>query len=163
MNATTNLLYVGDNAQDKQYKSILSFDTSSLPDNAEIKNIQLKFKVQGFIGGNPFIPTKKLGNLLVDISQFYFGTGPELEVIDFESVSSMDKVGVLKSMPNAGWYTITLKDTAYPFISLDGTTQLRLRFKKDDNDDTGADYLKIFSGDAGENKCPQLIIEYYVP
>jgi len=44
-----------------------------------------------------------------------------------------------------------------------GQPQLRLRFKKDDNDDTGADYLKIFSGDAGESKCPRLIVEYSIP
>jgi len=67
---------------------------------------------------------------LQEIVQFYFGTGPELEVIDFESLSSMDKVGVLKSLPNAGWYTITLKDLAYPFISLDGTTPTSFTIQK---------------------------------
>jgi len=46
---------------------------------------------------------------------------------------------------------------------LDGITQIRLRFQKDDNDDAGADYLKIYSGDAPAVSRPQLIVEYYVP
>jgi hypothetical protein len=44
-----------------------------------------------------------------------------------------------------------------------GATQFRLRFKKDDNNDFGADFLKIFSGDADEADHLQLIVEYYVP
>jgi len=42
-------------------------------------------------------------------------------------------------------------------------THFRLRFTKDDNNDFGADYLKIFSGNALEADRPQLIIEYYIP
>ena len=49
-------------------------------------------------------------------------------------------------------------------INLTGTTQFRLYFTKDDNDDNGADYMKFFSGNyATATARPTLIIEYYVP
>jgi len=162
LNSTATLLYVGDDAQDKQYKSFLSFDTSGLPDNATITKVQLKFNIKAFIGGNMFTPTKTLGNLLMDILSPFYGTSADLELVDFQSTLGQKNVGVLASVPAKGWYTVTLKDTAFPFIDPAGTTQFRLRFKKDDNDDLGADYLKIYSGDAGDVNSPQLIVEYYV-
>jgi hypothetical protein len=161
MNSTATLLYIGDNAQDKQYRSFLSFDTSSLPEDASITKVQLKIKVQGFAGGNMFKPTKTHGNLLMDIRNPYFGANADLEITDFQIGGDLNSSGVLKSAPSAGWYTVTLKTTSFPFVNLTGTTQFRLRFQKDDNDDLGADYLKIYSGDAGAADHPQLIIEYY--
>ncbi len=44
------------------------------------------------------------------------------------------------------------------------TTQFHLRFVKDDNNDFGADFMKIYSGNALlEADRPQLIIRYYAP
>jgi len=160
-NAT--LLYVGDNAQDRQYKSILSFNTANLPDNAVITKVQVKINVQGFIGGNMFTSTKTLGNLLMDINNPYFGSSASGVVSDFQAVASQNSVGVLSSVPGVGWRTVTLKNIAWQYINLTGTTQLRLRFTKDDNDDLNNDYIKIYSGDAGATNRPQLIVEYYVP
>jgi len=159
LNNTATLLYVGDDAQDKQYKSILSFDTSSLPNNAKVKSVKLKIKVQGFVGGNMFTPTKTLGNLLVDISKTGFGANANLALADFQSAASGNAMGVLGSA-STGWQTITLKSAAYDFVNLTGKTQFRLRFQKDDNDDAGADYLKIYSGNAPAASRPQLIVEY---
>jgi hypothetical protein len=42
-------------------------------------------------------------------------------------------------------------------------TQIRLSFKLDDNNNTIANYLKLYSGNAPAASRPQLIIEYYVP
>jgi len=163
-NSTATLSYVGDGTQDKQYKSILSFDTSSLPENAVVTNIQLKINVQGFVGGNMFTPNKILGNLLVDICNPYFGSSAGLVVSDFQSnVGCKNSIGALGSVPGTGWRTVTLKSAAYDYINLAGTTQFRLRFQKDDNDDLGADYLKIYSGNAGAANRPQLIITYTTP
>ncbi len=163
MNKNANLLYVGDNAQDKQYRSILSFNITGLPNNAIVTKVQLKIKVRGFSGGNMFVPRKTLGNLIVDIRKPYFGSSANLAVNDFQAGASQSNVGVLDSIPGTGWQTVTLNSTAYPFINLTGTTQLRLRFEKDDNDDKNNDYLRIYSGNAGTASRPQLIVEYYVP
>jgi hypothetical protein len=39
-----------------------------------------------------------------------------------------------------------LSSTTRYNINKTGTTQFRLRFQKDDNDDLAADYLKFYSG-----------------
>jgi len=162
-NNTSTLLSIGDGAQDRQYKAFLSFNTAVLPNGAVVTKAQLKIQVQGFVGGNMFTPTKTLGNLLMDIRKPYFGTNASLTADDFQFVADSNGVGVLSSIPGTGWHTVTLKSAAYPFINLTGTTQFRLRFQKDDNDDLGADYLKVYSGDAPVTNRPQLIVEYYVP
>jgi len=163
MNSTDNLLYIGDNAQNKQYRSFLSFNTIGLPNNAVVTKVQLKIMIQGFAGGNMFTPTKTLGNLVMDINNPYFGNSTNLVASDFQAAANKNSVGVLGSLPATGWRTITLKSTAYSFINLTGMTQFRLRFQKDDNDDLGADYLTIYSGDAPTASRPQLIVKYYIP
>lgn len=163
LNSTATLIYVGDNAQDKQYRSILSFDTSGLPDDAVVLKVRLNLKVQGFEGGNMFTPVKTLGNLLVDIREPYFGANVDLVVNDFQAGGSRGSVGTLDNVMATGWYTLTLQNVTCQYINLTGQSQFRLRFAKDDNNDTGADYIKIYSGDAPTASRPQLIVEYYVP
>ena len=48
-------------------------------------------------------------------------------------------------------------------ISKSGTTQFRLFFSKDDNDDQNADFLKFYSGDSTAANAPELIVTYYLP
>jgi len=163
VDTTSSLLYVGDDAQNEQYKSFLSFKTDSLPDNAVITHAELKIEVQGFASGDMFTPIKTHGNLVMDIRTPYFGADANLAAADFQSAASRNSVGVLKSAPTLGWYTIPLKATAFPYLNLTGITQFRLRFQQDDNNDMVADYIMIFSGDAPAEDRPQLIIEYYVP
>ena len=50
--------------------------------------------------------------------------------------------------PAEGWYRAPLRAPSYPLINLTGTTQFRLRFATDDNDDMGADYLSFYTGNA---------------
>jgi len=161
MNQTATLLYIGDDSQDKQYRSFLSFNTAGLPDGAVITEVKLKIKVQGFVGGNMFTPTQILGSLLMDISSPYFGSNADLVVGDFRARAGKNKVGVLDSVTGTGWQTVILNDTAYPHL-MAGTTQFRLRFAKDDNDDQSNDYLRIYSGNAPAASRPKLIVTYYV-
>jgi hypothetical protein len=44
-----------------------------------------------------------------------------------------------------------------------GLTQIRLRFKLDDNNNALANYLSLYSGNALAANRPQLVITYYVP
>ena len=44
LNATATTFYLGDNAQDRQFRAILHFQTSTLPDNAVIVSVTLKIK-----------------------------------------------------------------------------------------------------------------------
>jgi hypothetical protein len=161
MNATAATFRVGDDAQDKQFLAILSFDTSSLPENAIIARVTLKIKKYGLAGTNPFTTH---GGLWADIRKPFFGTTVGLALGDFRAGASKSAVGEFKATPASNWYTAILGSTAYPYINLSDTTQFRLRFAKDDNDDRNADYISFFSGNyATVNFRPTLTVEYYVP
>ncbi len=153
-------LVIGDNATDKQYRSILYFDTSTLPDNAVILRVTLKIKSAGVTGTDPFTTH---GNLLADIKEGTFSAA-DLEITDFEAWVSNDNVGSFSAVSGApGWYKLTLAASDHAYINLTYITQFRLRFATDDNNDTGADYAAFYAGDAGLANRPQLIVEYTVP
>lgn len=159
-NATNSLLYVGDNAANRQYRGILSFDTSSIPDNATITSVTFKVRHGGVSGTNPFTTH---GNLLVDIVTGAFGGSNSLSATDFEAASSLDGVMILPTTPTSGWYSTTLPSGNFNLINLAGVTQLRLRFSTDDNNDGGVDILKLYTGNALTSYRPQLIIVYTTP
>ena len=160
--ATTFVL--GDDAQDRQFRSILHFPTHYLPDNAVITRVLLMIKGQALVGSDPFSTHQ---NILVDIRSGPFGfIGPfpfrGLQDSDFQSPSSMDGVGVIQNNPLNGWYYAWLDSSAFEYINPTGITQIRLRFQLDDDEDMAADYLRFYSGDYHRlPDRPQLAIEYY--
>ena len=151
--------YVGDDVNNRQYRAILSFDTSGIPDTAEITKITLKVKKAGLVGTNPF---KSHKGLCVDIRNPYFGAKPTLQTSDFQIKASKKLAGKFSNKAISGWYSADLS-SAFGYINLIGLTQFRLRFYKDDNNDFGADYFKFYSGNAPATSRPQLIVEYYIP
>ena len=153
-------LFVGDANNDQQYRSLLHFDTSSLPNNALISNVTLRIKKQGFVGTNPFTTH---GNLLVDVRRPYFGSAVELQASDFEAAADGNAVGIVEYVSGALWYTATLDGSAFSSINVAGTTQFRLRFALDDNDDNDQDVLKFYSGDAAPEDQPVLTVDYFLP
>lgn len=161
LNATSTTFPLGDETGDKQYRAILSFDTSKLPDNAVITGVTLKIKKQGQVGSNPF---SMLGGLRVDIRKPYFGISLALVASDFQAALSRAAVGTFGANPVNNWYSAIIGSTGYPYINRTGPTQFRLYFAKDDNDDGGADYMKFFSGNYGiASARPTLVIQHYVP
>ena len=160
LNTGATTFNVGDNAQDRQFRGILSFDTSGLPDNAVILKVMIKIKPQSLVGQNPFLTH---GGLKVDIQTPFFGTGPGLAISDFEALAGQSAVGTFRATPLNNWYVANLGSAGYPFISLKGRTQLRLRFLLDDNDDMSADYMMFYSGNVTATLRPQLVITYSVP
>ncbi len=159
-NATETIFYIGDDAQDRQYRAILSFDTSLLPDNAVITKVTLKIKLQGTVGTSPFTTH---GNLLVDVRKGAFSNNAALQLADFQAAANKLGVGVISKTPVVGWYQKVWTSGIFLYINKAGLTQFRLRFAKDDNDDLEADYLKFYSGNAGDAYRPQLVVEFYVP
>jgi hypothetical protein len=158
INKTTATLNLGDNAANKQYRSILSFDTSVLLDNAVITSVTLKFKYAGVIGTDPF---NTHGSLLADVRKGPF-KNIALEIGDLNA--SKLKVLTYTKATVDNWYARSFNPADFQFINLSGVTQFRLRFSKDDNNDLGADLLRIYSGNAAvEAERPQLVIEYYIP
>jgi hypothetical protein len=157
--ATTGRL--GDDATDRQYRSILDFDTSTLPDDAVITGMTIRIKRQSMTGTNPFTTH---GLLTVDLKAGAFHDNPALERLDFHAIGSRGNVGRFIKTPTEGWYRAPLRTPSYALVNLIGHTQFRLRFFTDDNDDGGADFLSFYTGDAPtETDRPELIITYYVP
>jgi hypothetical protein len=86
-----------------------------------------------------------------------------LEKYDFQAIGSRGNVGRFIKTPSEGWYRAPLRAVSYPLINLTGTTQFRLRFDLDDNDDLAADFLRFYTGDAALTDRPELIVSYYLP
>jgi hypothetical protein len=93
-----------------------------------------------------------------------FGNNLVLQIGDFTAAASggASQERFLNE-PNNNWYATDLSSTNLGFISKVNTTQFRLFFSKDDNDDLGADYLKFFTGNSTTANHPQFIVTYYVP
>ncbi len=158
--ATT--INLGDDAKDRQYRSMLSFKTEPLPDTAVITGVQLKVRRQGLVGTNPF---NTHGPLLSAIRQGTFSGNLALQLSDFSAPASPGSIpDRFYAVPNSTWYVATLSNGNLAYIQKVGWTQFRLQFTKDDNDDLGADYVKMFSGNAADSASwPQLIVTYFMP
>lgn len=161
INAQSGTFRLGDDAANRQYRGILSFDTSSLPDNAVITSIVLKIKQTGApVGSNPF---SKLGSLWADLRNGPFGL-LTLQATDFSALASLQQAGLFSTTPVSGWYTATFKPSALGIINKIGLTQLRLRFGLDDNNNHIADYLSFYSGNTATTAYrPILEIKYSIP
>jgi N-acetylneuraminic acid mutarotase len=161
MNPTAATFLLGDHASNRQYRSILHFNTASLPDNAVVTRVVLKIKRQSLSGTNPFTTHLKIA---VDIRNGAFSNSGALQTTDFQAAASKNAVGLFANNPQAGgWYLSHLKPSAYPYINLAGVTQVRLRFQTDDDNDAVADFIRFYSGNAPAADRPILVIEYYVP
>jgi hypothetical protein len=161
-NNGADFLYIGDDAIDRQYLSILSFNTAGLPDNAVITSVFLKFKLASITGTSPFVTQ---GPLFADFKKGLFSNDVTLSIFDFKAPANRNRAmsitnGNLKSN---NWYSQVLASNYFKLINKTGTTQVRLRFARDDDNDNRADILLIYSGNSTSANRPKLIIDYYVP
>lgn len=160
VNSFSPTFYLGDNAEDRQFRTILDFNTSSLPDNAVIIGATLKIKKLSVTGTDPFTTHQ---NVVVDINNGPFGVSA-LQDTDFQASASKDFAGMILNAPADNWFSAVMDKTALQYINLTGSTQFRLRFQLDDNDNLAADTIKFYSGDSAIlDYRPVLQVEYYVP
>ncbi|MGE5252038.1 MAG: hypothetical protein ACM3QS_17675 [Bacteroidota bacterium] len=162
LNAVGPALPVGDDALDRQYVSIVSFNTGALPDTAVITGVTLRLRGAGVVGTNPF---STHGSLMVDVRKGPFSSNAALQVQDFQAPASRNGVMILANNPVNGWYIKALASTNFVYINKTGVTQFRLRFSMGDNGDLSGDYLKFYSGNylTTPSYRPVLAVKYYVP
>lgn len=161
VNSTLNVFKVGDTATKAQSISMLAFDTTSLPDTAVILSVRLKLTLQSVAGVNPF---NTHGTLSMDIKSPFFGATSGLAADDFNATSGRDAIGWISKTPVGAVYDGIFNATAFPYINKTGMTQLRLGFLVDDNNNSVADYLAFYSGDATNAAYkPVLLVTYYIP
>ena len=160
MDSTNSLFRLGDDAADKQYRAILSFDTGALPNDAVITRVTLKIRYFATVGTDPFTTH---GLIYIDIATGSFSTSASLQLDDFQATASLGSAATIPNTPVNSWYARALGSSTFAYISLTSRTQFRLRFQTGDNDDLSADYLKFYSGNGAAAYRPKLIIQYYVP
>ena len=157
--ATTSALRVGDNNQDRQYKSVVSFDTSSIPDGATTLSANLRLRRGTLSGTSPFTTH---GTCWVDVSNGGFSGSTTLQTGDFQAAATAVQAASLSNAAsNGAWSEGTLNAAGLAAVTKTGTTQFRVYFNLDDNDDTGNDYLGYYSGDNSTSaNRPQLVVTY---
>jgi hypothetical protein len=152
-------LRIGDTGAKKQRKTIVSFDTSPLPDNAVVTAATLKLKC-GAIANNPSV----LGTITVDIknTKTGFNGNLSLENADFQAAASKSDVGSFNYPSGTNvWITASLDTNGISRIAKTNHTQFRIRFTKDDDNDTVDDYLGFYPGDNSiATNRPVLVVTY---
>jgi hypothetical protein len=155
--SASNDIHAGDGSANKQYRSILSFDTSSLPDGATIQSATLRLSRSNITGTSPF---SWGGQCRIDIRNGAFDGNAALAVADFQATASATNVAQMSNAASDNaWSTGSLNASGWAQINKTGKTQLRVYFSTDDNNNGSADFMKFRSGNAASNK-PELVIVY---
>ncbi|HEX4952414.1 MAG TPA: S8 family serine peptidase [Thermoanaerobaculia bacterium] len=157
--STTSALRAGDNNQDRQYKAVVSFDTSSIPDGATILSATLRLRRGTVSGTNPF---GTHGTCRADVQTGGFSGSTALQTGDFQAAATAVQAASLSNAAsNGAWSEGSLSAAGLAAVNKTGTTQLRVYFSLDDNDDGGTDYIGYYSGDnATAANRPQLVVTY---
>ncbi|WP_243495344.1 extracellular catalytic domain type 1 short-chain-length polyhydroxyalkanoate depolymerase [Priestia aryabhattai] len=132
------------------YRTILSFDTSSLPDDASITDVSLKIYRKSSTGN--------ISSLKGDIKSGVFGTSSALEQIDYQaspSISAAFQMSV-PSLDN-GYTTIQLPSSLLGYMNRNGKTQFRL--SSSGSADFLSDVVEIYGGD-NHAYAPTLTVSY---
>jgi hypothetical protein len=86
-----------------------------------------------------------------------------LAIGDFQVTPGRSAVATFGAPVN-NWFSAVLNSSGRLYLNLTGTTEFRLAFSLDDNNNATADFIKFFSGNhATAGVRPQLIVEYYLP
>ncbi len=158
---TSKALLFGDSNNKQQYRSILSFDTSSLPDNATVTSATLRAQRGTLSGASPFtFPS----SLQADIRTGGFNGNTALETTDFQAPASATGVTSLSNATsNGAWSEGALNAQGLAAINKTGRTQFRLYFNVKTNNNSTADYLGYYGGAYGTAASrPQLVVNYVV-
>ena len=150
---------MGDDNKNKQYKTIVSFDTSSIPDGATILSVTLRLRRGTLSGTNPFTTH---GTCWVDVQTGSgFSGSTALATGDFQATATaVQATSLSNAANNLDWSTGALNAAGLAAIDKTGTTQLRVYFNLDDNNDGGSDYIGYYSGEATSANRPQLVVTY---
>ena len=153
VSATT--LRAGDESNNAAYRTIVSFDTSPLPDNANILEATLAVRRSSVVGDNPWIPSGSLvdGDYCeIDQAVPYFGAASAVVAGDWEVTANLTNVGrYIIAYQNGLQVREQLGAAARALINpgAGGAAQFRLRFTRATNGDNGADYVNFGSANHG--------------
>jgi hypothetical protein len=144
VNAGISTIKIGDDSTNLT-QGIVSFDTSSLPDNAIVTAASLYMLRDSATGSNPFTGTF-LGNPVVDVVNGTFGA-PVVEASDATAAATANNVGCVHGTVSDQYYAlrVDLQTAGLSAINNSGLTQMRLGFEMTD---IGTDQVNFYAGDA---------------
>jgi exo-beta-1,3-glucanase (GH17 family) len=157
--ASSTVLLIGDDASNLQYRGVLSFNTSLLPEDAVITAIRIKIKLEGYMGMDPF---SKRRQLKVDACRS-FGSSVKLQPLDFQTGENCLNAGMFTGRLNGNWFVADLDPLAFTYINTEGGTQFRLRYDMSKSSNGKPDNIKIYSGDSDTVNRPVLVLRYTLP
>ncbi len=166
VNSGSSSFRLGDDSANRAYRPFLSFDTSSLPDNASIVEATLGIvRVGNPVGSIPIgVANSVYEDILVDLADPSFGaTG--LSSSDYQAAATKEAVSKFAWPPYLNGMRIfsRLENPDNDLISVDGTTQFRIRYEVDDNGDNGSDYMSYGTGNhSNPDFRPTLTVKYYI-
>ncbi len=132
---STSALRAGDATSDRQYKAVVSFDTSAIPDGATLVSATLRLRRGTVSGTNPF---GTHGICRADVQTGGFSGSTALQTGDFQAAATAAQAASLSNAAsNGAWSEGALNAAGLAAITKTGTTQLRVYFATDDNDDGG--------------------------
>jgi len=138
------------------YRSYLYFDTSLLPDNANITSVVLSIYISNDYSYTDFNVTVQSGqptypHIPLQLSDYYYGyyTG------NGGSRNTSEISG-------AGYWNITLNSEGRSWIQTDGITKLCLRSSRDINsqEPTQGEYIIFYAREKGQDYAPKLYVTY---
>jgi hypothetical protein len=147
---------IGDDTAKKQCKTLLSFDTSAIPDGAVISAATLTiYRVSAV--GNP----TALGTINLHARKGAFSGANGLATGDFAAAATSTNAGSVPFPAANGPVNIALHPAGIGAVNKTGRTQFRLQFATDDNNNTTADALNIaMSNHATVSYRPVLRVTY---
>ena len=157
--STNSALRAGDATSDRQYKSIVSFDTSAIPDGATIISATLRLRRGTVSGSNPFTTH---GSCRVDVQTGDISGASALQASDFQAATTeVQAASLSNAASNGSWSEGGLSTAGLGAINKAGRTQLRISFATDDDDDGKNDFIGYYSGDDSKAaNRPQLVVVY---
>ncbi|MCE9594590.1 MAG: hypothetical protein K8S98_10375 [Planctomycetes bacterium] len=166
-------LRAGDDWTDRYFKSVLSFDTTSIPSGSTIVAARIEL-TGGVVTGFPTVPPSLA--LACNVSNTSFGTSldpstgvPLIENADYEATGSSTSIGgqlALTSVPLTN-YVVPLDANGRSQILFGVTpgpnvrTQVKLFLTGTAALDAATDLLGFYSGDSGSGQRPRLVVEFY--
>jgi hypothetical protein len=152
---------VGNDRDGIQFRALISFDTSDLPDNSIVTAVKLKVRSAGIVGVDP---VNRRRSLLVDLcTPPENPTGAHPALAATRTASCIRKAGRFSDPPNSGWYTASLEPPSLASLNLRGASLFRVRVDGTSAHDTGRAYLELYTALASEADSPILLVKYRLP
>jgi len=140
---SSSVLILGDDSRNRQYRSILSFDTSGIPSGTAIRSATLTLKRQSQSGTNPF---STQGPCYVDVAQGTFGD-EKLEKTDFQASATAYQAATLSNPTLDGAIsTGVLNAEGLAAINKSGMTQMGIYCLQPSDNDSQGEYIKFYAG-----------------